>query len=103
MQRAGLVDDERFAVGRARMLAERGAGNLRIRHDLESRGVAPELVAAAIDELEPERDRALRLLEAQGRSRRSLRKLSANGFSDEVLHDVVAGEAETELRYGRFI
>ena len=103
MKRAGLVDDERFAAERARSLAERGAGDLRIRHDLESRGVGAELVDAALEQLEPESERARRLFEEHGRSPRALRKLAANGFAEDVLHDLVAGEAETELRYERFI
>src|SRR5262249_58849006 len=55
MERAGLVDDARYAGARARTLADRGAGNLRIRHDLEGRrGLSAELVEAAIEALEPE-------------------------------------------------
>jgi SOS response regulatory protein OraA/RecX len=98
MQQAGLVDDARFAAARARALAGRGAGDLRIRDDLERRGVAAEVVLAALEELEPERDRAARLFETHGRSRRALRRLVANGFGDTVLEDLVADLSEPELR-----
>ena len=97
MERAGLVDDARFATGRARTLADRGAGDLRIRHDLESRGVSDDLVAAALESLEPERERAARLFGMHGKSARGLRRLAANGFGADVLEDLVADVQETEL------
>jgi regulatory protein len=98
LERAGLVDDARFAAARARSLAERGAGDLRIRHDLEHRGVSRELVDAVVEALEPERERAFLLVREHGRSIRSLRRLAANGFSPDVLEDLVADVAETKLR-----
>ena len=57
-QRAGLVDDRRFALQRAEQLASRGSGDLLIGDDLERQGVPPELVRLAIAALEPEADRA---------------------------------------------
>ena len=57
-QRAGLVDDRRFALQRAEQLAARGSGDLLIGDDLERQGVPPELVRLAIAALEPEADRA---------------------------------------------
>lgn len=97
MLRTGLVDDARFAAARASALAGRGAGDLRIRHDLESRGVGAELVEAALARLEPERERAARLFQRHGRSRRTLRRLVANGFADDVVEDLVAELPEREL------
>ena len=60
LERIGYVDDERFARTRAEQLAERGSGDALIRDDLERRGIAVELVEAAIEALEPERERAAR-------------------------------------------
>ena len=46
--RTALVDDRRYATARAGALAERGAGNERIRHELSFAGVGGEDVDAAI-------------------------------------------------------
>ena len=97
MERAGLVDDSRFAQGRAAALAARGAGNLMIRDDLERRGVSAELVNQAIQGLEPEFDRVRRLLTAHGTSPRTLRRLAAKGFSEDALEALVADQREAEL------
>ena len=53
LERIGYVDDERFARDAGGALAERGSGDALIRDDLERRGVAAELVEAALAELEP--------------------------------------------------
>ena len=50
LERIGYVDDERFARSRAERLAERGSGDALIRHDLEQRGVAAEIVEAVLAE-----------------------------------------------------
>ena len=97
MERAGLVDDSRFAQGRAAALAARGAGNLMIRDDLQRRGVSSELVDRAIRGLEPEFARVRRLLAVDGISPRTLRRLAAKGFSEEALEALVADQRETEL------
>ena len=82
---SGLVSDERFAIGRARALAERGAGNDLIRTDLRRRGVAAEAVDEAITELEPEDVRAAELYERRGADAKALRYLAGKGFSQESL------------------
>ena len=82
---SGLVSDERFATGRARTLAERGAGNDRIRTDLRRRGVAVEAVEEAITELEPEDVRAAELYERRGADAKALRYVAGKGFSQDVL------------------
>jgi SOS response regulatory protein OraA/RecX len=97
VQRAGLVDDARFAAGRARALAARGAGDALIRDDLERRGVAAELVTEAIAGLERESERAGRLLGAHGCSPRTLRRLAAKGFSQETIEALVADQPDAEL------
>ena len=55
--RTALVDDRRYAESRALTLAERGAGNERIRHELSFAGVGGEDVDAAIAGLASEADR----------------------------------------------
>ena len=81
LERIGYVDDERFARSRAERLAERGSGDALIRHDLERRGVAAEIVEAALAELEPERTGPRASSSGEGRVTRpcatSLRKGSA--------------------------
>jgi hypothetical protein len=48
LERAGYVDDARFAGARARMLADRGQGDAAIRFDLERNGLTPAAIEAAI-------------------------------------------------------
>lgn len=91
--RAGLVDDERLAHARARALAARGWGNAAIRSDLERRGVDGELVGQAVSALDPEPERAVRVIERQGRGPRTARYLAARGFDAEVVDSFVADEA----------
>ena len=92
LERVGYVDDERYARTRAERLAERGSGDALIRHDLEGRGIAAELVEAALAELEPERERAARILERRGHGVTTARYLAARGFGADVLESVVAQE-----------
>jgi SOS response regulatory protein OraA/RecX len=99
LERAGLVDDTRFAVGRAATLAERGHGDAAIRFDLERQGVSDELVAEAVTGLEPERERARRLVERRGRGAKTARWLAARGFEPDTVEEV-AGEAGGELGSG---
>ena len=92
LERIGYVDDERFARTRAEQLAARGSGDALIRHDLEGRGVAAEHVEAALEALEPERERAARLVEQRGRSVKTARYLASRGFGADALEGVVAQE-----------
>lgn len=93
LERIGYVDDERFARSRAEQLAARGAGDALIRHDLESRGIGAAEIAAALDALEPERERAVRVVERRGRSAATVRYLAGKGFDLDTLDGVVAPEA----------
>ncbi len=90
LERIGYVDDERFARSRAERLAERGSGDALIRDDLERRGVAAEVLEAALAGLEPERERAARIVERRGGGVRTARYLAARGFGEDVLEGVVA-------------
>jgi SOS response regulatory protein OraA/RecX len=93
LTRTGLLDDGRFARGRARALAARGYGDAAIRFDLERQGVQAELVVEALAELEPERERALRLAASAGGAVRAARLLARRGFGEDAI-EAVAGVAE---------
>lgn len=82
---AGLVDDARLAENRAESLAGRGYGDGAIRHDLEQRGVAADLVEAALAALEPEGERAGRIVARRGTGAGTARYLAGKGFGEEVL------------------
>ena len=97
MANAGLIDDARFAQGRATTLAARGAGNQLIRADLEGRGLPADLTDEAIALLEPETDRARRIVAVHGLSAKALRRLAAKGFSEDVLEELVADGVPAEV------
>jgi regulatory protein len=90
MIRFGYLDDERVAAGRARALAERGYGDEAIRFDLERRGIEPATIGAAIEELEPEAERASGIVAASGAGAGTARTLRAKGFSAEAIEAVGA-------------
>jgi regulatory protein len=90
LERLGYVDDGRFAASRAEQLARRGVGDALIRHDLERRGVGGVVVEAALEALEPERERALRIVEARGRSAKTARYLASRGFAGDAVEAAVA-------------
>lgn len=85
LERAGAVDDARFAGARAAALASRGRGDAAIRHDLEERGVSPEAAAAAVDELEPETERAHRVVQSLGGGLKAARALARRGFGEDAI------------------
>ena len=100
-QRAGLVDDRRFAFQRAEQLASRGSGDLLIGDDLERQGVPPELVRLAIAALEPEAARADTIVAARGTSPKTARYLASRGFSEAALETIVANLASDSVRIGK--
>jgi regulatory protein len=87
---AGYVDDARFAVARAAALAGRGSGDALIRHDLEERGVALEVIEVALSALPSEAERVRTELERRGGGASTLRRLAARGFAAELLEDLAA-------------
>ena len=89
-ERSGLVDDARFAEQRARRLAERGAGDLLVLDDLARHGIDELLARQAVSVLEPESERAARIVEAREVSARTVRHLASRGFSEETLEAVIA-------------
>lgn len=84
LERVGVLDDERTASLRASTLAERGYGDLWIKAELERRGLPAE---AALAELDPERERANRLVEAKSVGPAWLAR---RGFDAEIVAAVAA-------------
>lgn len=87
---AGLVDDVRFAATRARLLADRDKGDVLILDDLVRAGVQERDARAAVAVLEPEHERAARIVAQRGVSVRTARFLAARGFTEETVGEVVA-------------
>jgi regulatory protein len=92
LERAGYVDDARFAVARAAQLAARGWGDEGIRHDLERQGLTAEDVATAVDALEPEAARARAHAARLGVSPRTARRLAAKGFSPDAVESALGDQ-----------
>ena len=98
LRRTGLIDDVRFARARAASLAARGSGDELVRHELRSAGVGVEVVEDAVAALEPESERARRIVAARGAGPKTARYLSTRGFSHEVVVSAVATHETDELR-----
>ena len=92
LTRVGVVDDARFASARARALAERGYGDSAIIADLERQGVPGELWPGALAELQPESERAGRVVQRRGRGVNTARFLAARGFSEEALEAALGAD-----------
>jgi regulatory protein len=92
LERAGYVDDARFAAARAGELAARGWGDEGIRHDLERHGLAGDEIASALDALEPESSRAHAVAERLGSSPKTARRLAAKGFSPDAIESAIGDE-----------
>lgn len=88
LERAGIVDDERFARGRALSLAERGWGDAAIAARLEAEGVAAGQVAAGLDELPDEGTRAVQLVTGLER-RKAWALLARRGFGEEAIERAI--------------
>lgn len=82
---AGAVDDQRLARRRADVLAARGAGDALIRADLEAKGVDPEFVEDALGALDPEADRARRIIALRGPGPATARYLARKGFDADSM------------------
>lgn len=91
LERVGYVDDARFAAGRAAALAASGYGDEGIRQLLQAEGVPPGLADDAVAALEPERDRAARLVERLGPSPRTAARLQRKGFGEESVEHAAGG------------
>jgi regulatory protein len=85
LERVGYVDDARFAATRAAALAARGYGDEAIRQLLQGEGVAAKLANGAVAALEPERERAARVVERLGASPRTAAQLQRKGFGEDAV------------------
>lgn len=94
LQRVGLLDDSRFAGERARVLAERGKGDAAIRFDLERAGVESQEIEQALALLEPERERAQRVVERRGATPETARLLAGRGFDEDVVAASLRGSSD---------
>jgi SOS response regulatory protein OraA/RecX len=97
LRRAGFLDDRRFALARAELLAERDGGDALIRHDLREQGVDEDSCEHALAALEPESIRAARVAASRGGGAAAARYLGRRGFGEDAIEfavgaDVVAGE-----------
>jgi SOS response regulatory protein OraA/RecX len=92
LERAGYVDDLRFAETRAASLAGRGYGDEAIRFDLERNGVTEPVLSAALAPLLPEEARARMLVAGLGASARTARRLASRGFAAESIEAAVGVE-----------
>jgi SOS response regulatory protein OraA/RecX len=88
---AGAVDDERLAIRRAEVLAARGAGDLLIRADLESRRLPTELIDQALEALAGEAERAQKVVAARGASPATARYLARKGFAEDAIESALGG------------
>ena len=90
LERAGYLDDVRYAGERAALLADRGYGDVWIHADLERQGVERETADSAVGALEPEYARAMREAATAGSGLRAIRSLGRRGFSEDALEAVAA-------------
>jgi SOS response regulatory protein OraA/RecX len=97
LTRTGLIDDRRFANVRAASLADRGAGDALIRHDLRLAGVDDGVIEDALSALEGERERAERIVARRGVAAKTARYLAGKGFPEDVVRAVVARAGEDAL------
>jgi regulatory protein len=89
LEEAGLVDDVRYAARRAESLAERGHGDEAIRWRLVQEGIAEPAAAEALAALEPERERARRLIAARGAGPATARELARRGFGEDAVEQAL--------------
>jgi regulatory protein len=86
---AGYIDDGRTASVRAESMAGRGYGDAAIRADLEARGLTAERIDVALAALDPESERARSILDRDGATARTARRLIAKGFSDDTVESAI--------------
>ena len=91
---AGYVDDTRLARGRALALAERGWGDAAILERLAGEGLSAAEADAAVAGLEPEADRAARLVAGADR-RKAWGLLQRRGFDADAIESVLGMLDET--------
>jgi SOS response regulatory protein OraA/RecX len=93
LERAHYLDDEAYAAGRARGLAERGYGDAAIRYLLEQELVASALIEEALASLEPELERAQAIARSVSDREKLLARLARRGFDPDTIEQI-AGSSE---------
>ncbi|GAA1170029.1 recombination regulator RecX [Ornithinimicrobium humiphilum] len=109
MTEVGLVDDESYAEMFVRSRQEtKGLAASALRHELRQKGVADDVVEAALEEVDPEREkeqaralvarrlRTMRGLDREVQTRRLAGFLARKGYGSSVSHQVIR-EALDEL------
>lgn len=96
LERAGLIDDARFAERRADALAERGFGDEAIHHDLEQQGVPADLREQAVAALPAESGRARTIVARRGAGPKTARYLAAKGFGEDAVEAALAGSVAAD-------
>jgi SOS response regulatory protein OraA/RecX len=95
LERAQYLNDHSYALGRAESLAERGFGDMAIRHVLEQERVASDLIEEVVASLEPELKRARAIAGAIPDRKRLLGRLARRGFDPETVEQIAeASEVE---------
>lgn len=102
MTEVGLVDDEAFAEMYVRSKQEtKGLAASALRHELRQKGVAEEVVDAALEEIDPEREkeqaralvarrlRTMRGLDRDSQTRRLAGFLARKGYGPGVSYQVI--------------
>jgi len=92
LERAGWVDDTRFAGLRAATLADRGFGDAVIRHDLEESGVGAEDVEHALAGLPPEGERITAIVARRGATVATAAHLARKGFDEDAIASAVGAD-----------
>ena len=87
----GAVDDRRAAKRRAELLADRGAGDLLIRADLEARDFSREIAEAAVGALTLEAERARAIVAGRGAGPATARYLARKGFGEDAIESALGG------------
>jgi SOS response regulatory protein OraA/RecX len=95
--RTDLVDDRRYAERRGQSLADRGAGDALIRHELARVGLDPDVVDDVLASLRPERERAEAIVARRGTGPKTARYLAGKGFSYDVVESFIAQSRDEAL------
>jgi regulatory protein len=96
LARVGAQSDERAARLRAETMAARDWGDEAILADLEQRGIGRGEAEVAIAGIEPEHERAARIVRRFGRTAKAAQTLARRGFPEEIVVSVVADMSQGE-------
>ncbi|MDQ4019418.1 MAG: RecX family transcriptional regulator, partial [Actinomycetota bacterium] len=84
-----LLDDARVALARAQALAERGYGDAAICAWLAAAGIGEPESRSAVANLDPEDERARRLVSAERDRARAARTLARRGFDPATVESIL--------------